>query len=95
MPGKLRLESDWFILSTLEDEAAATESATQGVSDLAVGVKWAFFAPETGNAPAMAALVHTDLPTGSDDFQGSGTRPSLRVVAEWAMGDWGMGSCLA
>jgi len=88
---ELRLESDWFIRSTLEDDAAATTSTTQGISDFAVGVKWAFFAPETGNAPAMAALVHADLPTGSDDFQGSGTRPSLRVVAEWALGDWGVG----
>ena len=47
--------------------------------------------PETGNAPTMAALVHADLPTGSDAFRGSGTRPSLRVVAEWALGDWGIG----
>ena len=39
----------------------------------------------------MAALAHADLPTGSDAFQGSGTRPSFRVVAEWALGDWGIG----
>ena len=88
---ELRLESDWFIRSTLEDAGGASEVTTQGVSDFAVGVKWAFFAPETGNAPAMAALVHADLPTGSDAFRGSGTRPSLRLVAEWALGDWGIG----
>ena len=88
---ELRLESDWFIRSTLQEGAAASEVTTQGVSDFAVGMKWAFFAPETGNAPAMAALVHADLPTGSDAFRGSGTRPSLRVVAEWALGDWGIG----
>ncbi len=85
------MESDWFILSTLQVGGAAPEVTTQGVSDFAVGVKWAFFAPETGNAPAMAALVHADLPTGSDAFRGSGTRPSFRVVAEWALGDWGIG----
>ena len=40
----------------------------------------------------MAALVHADLPTGSDSFRGDGARPSLRVVAEWALaGDWGIG----
>ena len=87
---ELRLESDWFIRST--EEVGVSEVTTQGVSDFAVGVKWAFFAPETGNAPDMAALVHADLPTGSGRFQGDGTRPSLRVVAEWALeGDWGIG----
>jgi hypothetical protein len=87
---ELRVESDWFIRNTQGE--AASEVTTSGVSDLAVGAKWAFFVPETGNAPAMAALVHADLPTGSDDFRGNGTRPSLRVVAEWALaGDWGIG----
>jgi len=88
---ELRLESDWFIRTTLDEGGTAPEVTTQGISDVAVGVKWAFFAPETGNAPAMAALVHADLPTGSDAFRGSGARPSLRVVAEWALGDWGIG----
>lgn len=87
---ELRLESDWFVRST--EEVGTSETSTQGVSDFAVGVKWAFFTPETGNAPDMAVLVHADLPTGSDDFQGDGTRPSLRLVAEWALeGDWGIG----
>ena len=89
---ELRLESDWFIRSTLEEGEGSPELTTNGVSDFAVGVKWAFFAPERGSAPAMAALVHADLPTGSDDFRGSGARPSLRLVAEWALeGDWGIG----
>jgi len=86
---EFRLESDWFIRNT--EGQGVSELTTQGISDFAVGVKWAFFAPESGNATAMAALVHADLPTGSDDFRGSGTRPSLRVVAEWALGDWGIG----
>ena len=89
---ELRLESDWFIRSTLEEGEESPEFTTHGVSDFAVGVKWAFFAPETGSAPAMAVLVHADLPTGSDDFRGNGTRPSLRFVAERALeGDWGIG----
>ena len=87
---ELRLESDWFIRNTVGEDAS--EITTNGLSDFALGVKWAFFAPETGSAPAMAVLVHADLPTGSDDFQGDGTRPSLRVVAEWALEDgWGIG----
>jgi len=88
---ELRVESDWFIRSTWEEGENSPELTTNGVSDFAVGVKWAFFAPETGSAPSMAALVHANLPTGSNDFRGDGARPSLRVVAEWALGDWGIG----
>jgi hypothetical protein len=89
---EFRLESDWFIRSTLKEGRGSAGLTANGVSDLAVGVKWAFFAQETGSAPAMAVLVHTDLPTGSEDFRGSGTRPSLRFVAEWGLeGDWGIG----
>jgi len=88
---ELRVESPWFVSSTLEDGEDAPEVTTSGMSDFAVGVKWAFFSPETGNAPSMAALIHATLPTGSEDFRGDGTRPSLRVVAEWAVDDWGIG----
>ena len=88
---ELRVESPWFVSSRFEDGEDATEVTTSGVSDFAVGVKWAFFSPETGNAPSMAALVHATLPTGSEDFRGDGTRPSLRVVAEWAIDDWAIG----
>ncbi len=38
---ELRLESDWFIRSTLQEGGAAPEVTTQGVSDFAVGMKWA------------------------------------------------------
>jgi len=88
---ELRVESDWFVRSTREDGEDASEMTTTGVTDFAVGVKWSFFAPATGSAPSMAALVHATLPTGSDDLRGEGTRPSLRVVAEWAVADWGIG----
>ncbi len=87
---EFRLESDWFLRETVED--STSEVSTNGVSDFALGVKWAFFAPETGNAPAMAVLVHADLPTGSEEFRGDGTRPSLRLSAEWELpGGWGIG----
>ncbi len=85
-----RLESDWYGRST--ENLGASGSTNNGVSDIALGVKWAFFAPETGNAPAMATLVHVEFPTGSAEFQGDGARPSLRVTAEWALeGDLGIG----
>lgn len=85
-----RVETFGYRRST--EEVGPSEVTTDGVSDFAVGVKWAFFAPESGNAPAMGALVHLRLPTGSNDFQGDGTVPSLRISAEWDLGDdWGIG----
>ncbi len=85
-----RLESDWYGRST--ESLGASGTTNNGVSDIALGVKWAFFAPETGNAPAMATLVHVEFPTGSAEFRGDGARPSLRVTLEWALeGDWGIG----
>lgn len=89
---ELRLESDWLVSSRLDDDTpGGLNRTTTGVSDVAFGVKWAFLKSK-GAGPAMAALVHADLPSGSDDFRGRGTRPSLRIVAEWALeGDWGIG----
>ena len=85
-----RVETFGYRRST--EEVGPSEVTTDGVSDFAVGVKWAFFAPESGNAPAMGALVHLRLPIGSNDFQGDGTVPSLRISAEWVLGDdWGIG----
>jgi hypothetical protein len=85
-----RVETFGYRRST--EEVGTSEVTTDGVSDFAVGVKWAFFAPESGNAPAMGALVHLRLPIGSNDFQGDGTVPSLRISAEWDLGDdWGIG----
>ena len=85
-----RVETFGYRRST--EEVGPSEVTTDGVSDFAAGVKWAFFAPESGNAPAMGALVHLRLPTGSNDFQGDGTVPSLRISAEWDLGDdWGIG----
>ena len=85
-----RVETFGYRRST--EEVGPSEVTTDGVSDFAVGVKWAFFAPESGNAPAMGALVHLRLPIGSNDFQGYGTVPSLRISAEWDLGDdWGIG----
>ena len=87
---EFRIESDWFTRSTMRGEVG--ELTTSGVADFAIGAKWAFFAPETSNAPSMAVLGHVDLPTGSGDFRGDGMRPSIRISAEWSLpGDWGIG----
>ena len=90
---EVRLESDWLTRSTLGEGQESPDLVSNGVADFAVGVKWAFLAPESGSTPAMAALVHADLPTGSDDFRTNGTRPSLRLAAEWGLeGAWGIGA---
>jgi len=87
---ELRIESDWFTRSTTRGEVG--QLTTNGLADFALGAKWAFFAPETGDAPSMAVLGHADLPTGSGDFRGDGMRPSIRITAEWSLpGDWGIG----
>ena len=89
---ELRLESDWLISSGVTDTATGGEKLSKiGMSDLDLGVKWAFHASD-GAGPSMAALVHAVLPTGSDDFRGKGMRPSLRVTMEWALGrTWDIG----
>ncbi|MEO2157794.1 MAG: transporter [bacterium] len=98
-----RLESDWY---TRTNDGLQDRSASRGgISDMSIGIKWAFSeGDEDVGRPAMAALLHTDLPTGSQEFKGTGVRPSLRVSAEWSvrmpwedpntgdgMGDWGVG----
>ena len=111
---ELRLESDWFTqyrvteqtLSNSTSELNSRQITTNGISDFSVGVKWSFFPSEESSRPAMAALVHADLPIGSAELRGFGIRPSFRVVAEWSFhipwidgdyvdqgdfrGDWGI-----
>ena len=87
---ELRLGSDWLISNRFVDEAGQGTTTT-GVSDVALGMKWAFL-ESSGAGPSMGALVHADLPSGSDDFRGQGLRPSLRITAEWDLGsDWAIG----
>ena len=96
-----RLESDWY--TRTNDGLRTNSSSKGGISDLSLGIKWAFSGGEEEvGMPAMAALVHADLPTGSQAFKGSGARPSLRMAAEWSLRmpwedattterDWGVG----
>ena len=97
-----RLESDWYTRRTTNGLQSRSGSVG-GVSDMSIGIKWAFSAgDEDIGQPAMAALVHADFPTGSQEFKGSGIRPSLRISAEWNVRmpwedptstdkDWGVG----
>jgi hypothetical protein len=77
---ELRLETDGF---TRESLAGRTE---RGFADTSVSAKWHW---QDGDAdsgrPALAGLLNFDLASGSAVFRGRGTRPSLRVTAEWEL----------
>lgn len=67
------------------------ESVTEsGLNDAAIGAKWHFqddTSQTTGGMPSMALLFHADLPSGSKKFRNVGIRPSVRMVAEWEVGE--------
>ena len=82
---ELRFESDTFQRVRLPDG-----ETFDGLNDLAVGLKYHVQAEPLG--ASLAWLVHADLDTGSAEFRGTGVRPSLRLVAEWALNDdWSLG----
>lgn len=82
---ELRLESDWLVRAE-ETVGAGSSNTVTGVADVALGLKWHLTEQRRGK-PAMAILVHADLPTGSGDTGSPGTRPSLRVTGEWDLGN--------
>jgi hypothetical protein len=75
-----RVESEWLV--HLSPELGESDT---GLGDVAIGVKWHARDGEPGTAdPAVALLLHADLPTHSRESLGSpGVRPSLRAVGEW------------
>lgn len=82
---ELRFESDTFQRSRLPGEAT-----NDGMNDLAIGLKYHLRAEPLG--ASLAWLVHADLDSGSRELRGEGVRPSLRLVAEWALSDdWSLG----
>src|SRR6478609_3273820 len=83
---ELRLETDGFYRASVD--GVGSES---GMADAALGIKW-HAVDEAGARPAIAFLLHGDVPTGSAAFRGIGIRPSLRTVGEWALpGEFGLG----
>lgn len=77
---EVRVETDGFT-------TRKTDFTERGFSDLSLGVKWhARDGDASTNRPALAVLLHADLPSGSSAFRGEGVRPSLRGVAEWDVG---------
>jgi hypothetical protein len=82
---ELRVETDGRV------RVSGPGGSVSGTADTAVGVKW-HVADAAGGSPSMALLFHADLDSGSRAFRGQGTRPSVRLVAEWEFaGDWSAG----
>lgn len=65
-------------------EGYLRQNGTSGLGDTAIGLKWHAQDRDAKNGiPAVSWILHFDMPTGSRDFRGSGTRPSLRSVITW------------
>lgn len=81
---ELRLESDGYTRQKTHDRANSASATERGVAETSIGLKWHTHDGE-GTAPAIAWLLHADLPTGARAFRGQGVRPSLCTVFEWEL----------
>ena len=83
---EFRIETDGFIRATAS--GVGTSLSQNGFGDTALGVKWQMQdSDEASGRPAIAWLVHADMASGSKEFRGQGTRPSIRAVFEWELAD--------
>jgi len=83
---EFRIETDGFIRSS--SVGAGSSNSQNGFGDTALGFKWQMQdSDEKTGRPAIAWLVHADMASGSKEFRGQGTRPSLRAVFEWELAD--------
>ena len=79
-----RLETDGAVHDEERETSTGITTRERGATDLSLGVKWhTQDAAETSLRPAVAWLLHVDVPSGSDNFRGDGLRPSVRAVMEW------------
>lgn len=79
---ELRLQADTYIRKTGVNRGLG--SGVEGYGDLGVGLKWhTHDRREAENRPAVSWILQLDTPSGSKDFRGHGTRPSLRSVITW------------
>lgn len=65
-------------------EGFVRQDGKSGLGDIAFGIKWHSQDRDTvlGKA-AVSWILHVDTPSGSNQFQGNGIRPSLRTVMTW------------
>ena len=80
-----RFETDGFIDARLR--GPALDERSDGLADLAVGLKYHVPGSGDGGGPSQAWLFHLDLPSGDRDLRGEGVRPSVRWVGEWGLTD--------
>lgn len=83
---ELRIETDGRSIEHDSDPSSGLHSTTAGWADTELGLKW-HVADQAGAVPSMGLLLHTVLPSGSDNLRGHGLRPSLRLSAEWDLPD--------
>ena len=74
-----RVETDGGMRTT-----AGGETTVSGRADTALGLKWHSQdrAYDT-YTPAIAWIIHFEMPSGTKEFRGEGVRPSLRSVITW------------
>lgn len=81
---ELRLETDGFIHNAGMGTAGNGPAPRNGFADIAIGFKYHVQDGVSGTLnPALAWIVHVDLPSGSPAQRGLGLRPSLRAVLGW------------
>ncbi|TXI96279.1 MAG: transporter [Burkholderiaceae bacterium] len=83
---EFRIETDGFIRATTS--GLGVSNSQNGFGDTALGFKWQMQdGDDASGRPAIAWLVHADMASGSKEFRGQGTRPSVRAVFEWDLAD--------
>lgn len=83
---ELRVETDGRMVERNRDLPGGAASTERGYADTSLGVKWHARDAQDG-MPSLGMLLHVDLDSGSAAFRANGTRPSLRLSAEWDLPD--------
>jgi hypothetical protein len=87
-PWMLRVGASDDIELRIESEGRLTDRAdplrARGKGDIALSAKW-HWRDGAGNAPSVGLVLQADLASGSREFKGNGTRPSLRMPLEWEL----------
>ena len=75
---ELRVETDGRVTDR------ADPARPGGWGDTSLGVKWQINEGKDG-APTIGLIPQLDFASGSRDFRGNGTRPSVRMPMEWEL----------
>lgn len=83
---ELRLETDGHQRTVADELATGQRSRVSGYSDMSVGAKW-HLRDGDGARPALGMVAQWDLNTGSRPVRAQGKGGTLRLGAEWDLGD--------